>query len=146
MRMSSSTRALVNPFGSPKFGNQPKPEGGAASGSAADQSKTTNGGRRGGRRASRTLDFGAGLNLCCEGGGGGERAGAGGGEEGVEEEGYEEDLMPLSERDEDEDEEEVISMGFFDARVPNTAPRVPTRRRDSEDGVQVHVVPNDCNG
>ena len=45
----------------------------------------------------------------------------------------------------DEDEEEVISMGFFDARVPNTAPRVPTRRRDSEDGVQVHVVPTDCN-
>jgi len=157
LRKSSSTRALVNPFGSPKFGHQPKPEGGAASGSAADHSKTANGGRhggrssglRGGRRAPRTLDFDAGLNLCGKGGGGGERAVAGGVKEGVEEEGYEEDLMPLSERDEDEDEddeEEVISMGCFDPRMPNTASRIPTRGRDSEDGVQVHVAPTDCNG
>ena len=141
----------------PKFGHQPKPEGGAASGSAADHSKTANGGRhdgrssglRGGRRAPRTLDFDAGLNLCGKGGGGGERAVAGGVKEGVEEEGYEEDLMPLSERDEDEDEddeeEEVISMGCFDPRMPNTASRIPTRGRDSEDGVQVHVAPTDCN-
>jgi hypothetical protein len=86
LRKSSSTRALVNPFGSPKFGHQPKPEGGAASGSAADHSKTANGGRhggrssglRGGRRAPRTLDFDAGLNLCGKGGDGGERAVAGG--------------------------------------------------------------------
>ena len=142
----------------PKFGHQPKPEGGAASGSAADHSKTANGGRhdgrssglRGGRRAPRTLDFDAGLNLCGKGGGGGKRAVAGGVKEGVEEEGYEEDLMPLSERDEDEDEddeeEEVISMGCFDPRMPNTASRIPTRGRDSEDGVQVHVAPTDCNG
>jgi len=37
-------------------------------------------------------------------------------------------------------------MGCFDPRMPNTASRIPTRGRDSEDGVQVHVAPTDCNG